>query len=145
MSNGDGPHLPVEITSETEEVIKELVRLEDARLERDNRQADIQEKALDVSNEQDKRQAQFHGQRIQLQDEADQRRIRLVGRLLTWGAIGVGAPVALMLYMVFYGDESQSNNALEIIRTLGVAVAGYGIIHAVARAARSLLRGGRDS
>lgn len=55
MSDGDGPHLPVEITSETEEVIKELVRLEDARLERDNRQADIQEKALDVSNEQDKR------------------------------------------------------------------------------------------
>ncbi len=145
MNDDDSPHVPVEITSEAEEVIKELVRIEDARIARDNRQAEIQEKALDVSNEQDKRQAEFHGQRIRLQDEADQRRVKLVGRLLTLGVVGVGAPVALFLYMVFFGNESQSNNALEIVRTLGVGVAGYGIIFALVRAARSMLRGGRDS
>lgn len=134
MSDGN---LPSEVTSNTEEVVNELVRIEDARIARDNRQAEIQEKALDISNEQDKRQAEFHGRRIQLQDDADKRRIRLAGRTLASGAVLVAAPAALFLYMVFYGNESQSNNALEIVKTLGVGIAGYGVIQALARATRS--------
>ena len=120
------------------ELAKELIRVEDARIERDNRQAEIQEKALEISNEQDKRQADFHSQRIELLDEADQRRIKLAGRVLSWGAILIAIPAALFLYMVFFGNEAQSGNALSIIEKLGIGVAGYGVLSALIRGARAI-------
>lgn len=144
MSGDDGEYLPVE-PEVSEDLVRELLRIEDARIGRDHRQADIQEKALDVSNEQDKRQAEFHGKRIEYEDEADQRRISLLNKLLSWGGLVIAAPLALFLYMVFFGDESQSENAMAIVKTLGVGLAGYGSIYAVGRVARALLKKGRNS
>ena len=137
MKNDKSPAVPGNAES-SGELVKELIRVEDARIERDNRQAEIQEMALEISNEQDKRQADFHSQRIGLLDEADRRRIKLIGRILSWGTILVAVPAALFLYMVFYGNEAQSSNALAIIEKLGIGVAGYGVLSALIRGARAV-------
>ena len=144
MSDDEFENSPTE-TDNSLEAVRDLIRIEDARIARDNRQADIQDKALQVLNEQDQRQAQFHSQRIKLEDEADRRRVHLVRQVVACLAILLSASLALFFYMVFFGDESQRGNALEIIRTGGIGLAGFGVIQAVARATRSILRRRRNS
>ena len=127
---------PVEVRS----LIRELARLEEARIDRDNRQSDIQEKALEISFAQDKRQANFHNHRIQLDDDADKRRTRLVGRVLLGCFLVIAVPLALFLYMVFWGSAEQRESAMSIIRTGGIALAGYGVITALIGASASIVK-----
>ena len=63
MSDDEFENSPTE-TDNSPKAVRDPIRIEDARMARDNRRADMQEKALQVLNEQDQRQAQFHSQRI---------------------------------------------------------------------------------
>ena len=48
-------------------------------------------------------------------------------------------PVGLSLYMAFWGNELQREIAITILTTGGIAVAGFGIIHAVSKGIQALL------
>lgn len=132
-------HSPDSGPANARSLIRELARLEEARIDRDNRQSDIQEKALEISDAQDRRQAEFHYHRIQLEDNADKRRTRLIGRVLLGCFLVIAIPLALFLFMVFWGNAEQRDSAMGIIRTGSIALAGYGIITALVRASASIL------
>jgi len=108
------------------------------------RLVDIQGKALDIDNERDKRQAAFSTKRLEYQNEADKRRTSLGSKALIWVGFLIAATAALLLYMAFFGNESQSANAIVFVEKLGIGLAGYGIIHAMGRAVGALLRRGRN-
>lgn len=94
---------------------------------------------MQVSDAQDKRQAEFHSNRIQLEDDADRRRTKLTSNVLLGCFLVISVPLALFLYMVFWGDPEQRENAISIIRTGGIALAGYGVVTTLVGAAASIL------
>ena len=99
----------------------------------------VEAKAVEASNDQDKRMAEFHTHRIDLDDQADQRRTRLAGWTLLVILAIVAAPLVLILYMAFWGNEDQRQVANTILTTGGIAIAGYGVIQAVTRGVKALL------
>ncbi|MCY3822231.1 MAG: hypothetical protein OXH52_23255 [Gammaproteobacteria bacterium] len=111
---------------------REIVEVERAKIA-------VEAKAIEASDSQDKRMAEFHSQRIRLDDAADQRRIKLANRMLIGIASVVAIPLALILLMAFWGDETQRGIAMSILTTGGIAIAGFGIIHAGSRGIRTLL------
>lgn len=46
----------------------------------------------------------------------------------------------LISYMAFWGDASQSKISIEFLKTIGVAVAGYGVVHAASKGIQVLLK-----
>ena len=57
--------------------------------------------------------------------------------------LGVGAPVALLalvLITALFGNERQSQIALDVLRVVGIALGGGGFIFAVAFAISRLIR-----
>ena len=112
---------------------RDMVELEKAKVS-------VEVKAIEANDEQDKRMAAFHTQRIQLEDEADQRRAKMVWRTML-GLFGFGATVAaLVLYIAFWGDESQRKIAIAILTTGGIGIGGFGIIYAISKGLQSLLK-----
>ena len=132
------PQLPADL-SNSRELLERLIKLEEGRLARDNRQIDLQEKAIEVSNQQDERQANFHRDRITLEDGQDKRRVTLVSRTLWIGATLIAFPLALLLWMVFWGDETQRDTALVVFEATAIGVAGYGVITALGRVSRAIM------
>ena len=126
------------------ELLGRLIRLEEGRLARDNRQIDVQEKALQVSNEQDQRQAEFHRERIKFEDSADQRRVGLVNKSLWITTASIAVPLAVLLFMLFWGDDLQRPIALAFFRNGLIGIAGYGVIRAIGGIARAVTRRSGD-
>lgn len=114
------------------DLAREIVEVERAKVE-------VEAKAIEASDDQDKRIAEFHAQRIRLDDEADQRRVQLANRTLAGIVALIAIPLALFLYMAFWGDETQRGIAMSVMTTGGIAIAGFGVIHAVSRGIRTLL------
>ena len=121
-----------------QELLDRLIRVEEGRLARDNRQIDVQEKALQVSNEQDQRQAEYHRERIRLEDAADKRRVGLVNKSLWIVTLSIALPLALLLFMLFWGDDSQRSMALAFFEKGLIGVAGYGVIRGLGSLAKAV-------
>lgn len=95
-------------------------------------------KAIEASDEQDKRIAEFHNRRLELDDAADRHRVALATRTMIGILAVVPVPLALVLYMVFWGTVPQREMALAILTTGGIAVAGFGVLSAVSRGVKAL-------
>lgn len=112
---------------------KDMVELEKAKVS-------AEFKAIEASDEQDKRRATFLAQRIRLEDEADQRRTKIVWRTML-GLFGLASTAgALVLWMAFWGEESQREIAISILATGGTGLGGFGVIYAVSKGIQSLLK-----
>lgn len=137
MSNKELPSVPGEeplqetLPPESVSLAHEVVEVERAKVA-------VEAKAIEASNEQDKRIAEFHSRRIELDAAADQRRVVLATRVMVVLLTVVAIPAALFLYMVFWGNETQRQTALTILQSTGIAVAGYGVIHAISHGIRAL-------
>lgn len=87
-----------------------------------------------------KREAELRGRELEIEAEAAKRRHRLAERIFTWGGGFSALIVAVSLGFVFFGAEAQASYARELLKSLGIALAGGGAFHLLGQAARWLLR-----
>ncbi len=79
---------------------------------------------LEISRQEPQRHYDFLSKRPEVQDEQNKRSYRLV-RLIVGGFAAV---LFLLVYMVFYGSEAQSDNAMKMLSEGAKALGGAGFI-----------------
>ncbi len=97
-------------------------------------------RGLEFADSADRRQNETTVKGIEAETERDRRRYRLVIYALLLLA---GVPLALLtlaVAMAFFGDERQSQIALDVLRVVGIALGGGGFIFGVAYAINRLIR-----
>ena len=97
-------------------------------------------RSWEVMDSSDQRQNETAIKRIEAEDEQDQRRHRLA--IIAIG-LGIGAPLALLalvLVTALFGSERQSQIALDVLRVVGIALGGGGIILLIGSAVSRFIR-----
>lgn len=122
-----------------EQVLRDLLNVEKQRIIRDNRRADVAEKALEVADAHDRRMFEFASKtrddNVALEREK-QRRVSGV----VWALLGLaGVTVLAMLGFFFLGTETQRAAAARIVSPTLIGVAGYGVIKALITAVKWLI------
>ena len=91
-----------------------------------------------VDAEERKRNTDLREKTLEFERESAQRRHTLALRVFTWGGGFIALLLAVSLAFVFLGSEPQSAYARELLRSLGIALAGGGAIQMVVQALRWL-------
>lgn len=122
------------------EFSRELIRLEDRRLDEARRRTELAGRALELSDEQDRRQAEYAALDLESRERADIRRHKRTGRALYALIAIAGVVFALLIALSFFGTAEQSKTAIEILKYVASGLAGYGLVYAVLSALRRLTR-----
>ena len=132
-----GPEAETLITS----AINIFADLERERLALQREQQSLTLRGWEIADNGDQRNNETVIKRIESESEQDKRRhIQVVIAI----CLGVGVPVgllALVLITALFGSERQSQIALDVLRVVGIALAGGGFIFGVAYAISRLGRG----
>lgn len=119
--------------------LRELIGVERERIESANRRTEVARYAIEMNDASDKRQFDFQMEQLNRQAADSKRKHGFAVAVATGGFVVVVAMSSLLLGMAFFGTSSQADMAVSIMKSLGLGVAGYGIIGAIARAVRALL------
>lgn len=122
-----------------EAIVGEIIEVERARIDRDNRRTALMERTLDIADTKDKRQFEFASQTRDA--EISLRKARLLGllRTIVWAALGLGSVVVLsLLGFVFFGNENQRATAAVLVNPALIGLAGYGVIATLTRVPKVL-------
>lgn len=122
------------------EFSRELVRLEDRRLDETRRRTELAGRALELNDEQDRRQAEYAALDLESRERADIRRHKRTGRALYALIAIAGGTFALLIALSFFGTAEQSGTAIEVLKYVASGLAGYGLGYAVLSALRRLTR-----
>lgn len=141
---GGSSRVPQPVNRGTEpaeiEFSRELIRLEDRRLDEARRRTELAGRALELNDEQDRRQAEYAKLDLESRERADVRRHKRTGRALYALIAVAGVVFALLIALSFFGTAEQSKTAIEILKYVASGIAGYGLVYAVLSALRRLTR-----
>ncbi len=108
--------------------IRELIELEQGRIDRDNRRTDLDRRALELANAQDERQFQYHSKALEVGATGERERLNFA-RSVVWALLGVLVlAVGLLFYMAFLGNDVQRETAIRFATTVPVGLAGWAVI-----------------
>lgn len=121
-----------------EQILREILKVEQQRIDRDNRRTAVMEKTRDIADKQDQRQFEF-ATASRDGDMALQRdKLRLV-RNMVWALLALASvTVFSLLGFVFFGTETQRAYAVAVFSPTLIAIAGYGVITTLVRAVKAL-------
>jgi hypothetical protein len=106
----------------------ELVALERQRIDSQDKRTAVARAAIDAQQESDKRQFEFHMARLKSDEASGEKRFRFASKYL-WTILVTGIGVlALLLAMIFFGGEHQSQLAIKAFKVLGNAAVGAGAL-----------------
>lgn len=103
------------------------------RIESYDRRTEAFREATQADDAADQRQHEFHMQRLENEEHSSQRRHQLTRQIVYWGGASVLLVLALLLAMLFFGDEGQIESALAFLKVLGIALGGGGVLHLLHR------------
>ncbi len=113
--------------------IRDLIELEQGRIDRDNRRTDLDRFALELANTQDERQFQYHSRALEIGATSERERLGFA-RLLIWTFLGsLLVAIAFLFYMAFLGNDVQRETATRIATAVPVALAGWAVITGLSR------------
>ena len=119
--------------------LQQFIELERSRVDRDNRQTEVNAKALEIAGEQDKRLFELTSERLRLEDRAERRRFVFVCFFVAAIFVAVVVVTGLIMWMAFFGDDAQR----AVAQTLGkgglFGLAGYAVVSGLMRLVRSLV------
>ena len=119
--------------------VSELLELERRRVDSQDRRIDVARRAIEASDAADQRQYDYHVERLRRDDEARKHRHESGIRLL-WTVFGAGLLLTgLFFWMIFFGDDAQRTVALDILKTVGTGLGGFGIVWFLLHGIRQLL------
>ena len=113
--------------------LDEMIELERERIDSTNRRTELAHRALELANDSDKRQFDFAMERLATDERRNLRLDNRAGSVIRYGGLALVAFLALIMIMLFWGNDAQSAIALSLIATLGTAVGGFGFFYAVIR------------
>ena len=133
--NGEPTHqLPAEAT------VHDLIEIERARIESDNRRSQMMEKALDLADAQDQRHFEYASatRDASLQQQSDRQDFL---RRVVWVFSGfMGVLVLVVLGFAFLGNDTQRALAQEVGGYALVGIAGFGVLSTVGRVIKAFTR-----
>ncbi len=132
-SESDDDQLPLPL-------IDEMIELERERIDSTNRRTDLTHRALELANDSDKRQFDYAMERLKSNERRDLRVDKRASSVLLYGGIALVLFIALVMIMLFWGNDAQSAIALSLVTTLFTAVGGGGVMLAVVGLMRRLMR-----
>lgn len=116
-----------------------LVTLERERVASRDRRTEVTRQAIEAENAADQRQYDYHVEKLRRDDEDRKRRhesgIRLLWALFT---VTVGL-TGFVFWMIFFGDDAQRSAAIDILRTIGTGLGGFGVVWFLLTAVRRFL------
>ena len=113
--------------------------LERERLALQREQQSVTLRGWEIADNTDRRNNETAAKRIEAENERDRRRHRLAVYVIILLA---GVPLALLtlaVVMAFFGDERQSQIALNLLGIVGTALGGAGVVFLVAFAVNRLV------
>ena len=133
------PEKRLSLSPEEHVLLHNLLNIEKQRIIRDNRRADVQEKALEVADAHNRRIFEFESKtrddNVALEREKQR---RLSG--VVWTLLGLaGFTVFAVLGFFFLGNETQRAAAAEIGSPALIGIAGYGVIKVLVTAVKGLI------
>ena len=114
--------------------------LERERLALQREQQTVTLRSWEVMDNADRRQNETAVKGIESENEQDKRRHRLAVIAI---CVGIGVPLALLtlvLATALFGSERQSQIALDVLRVVGIALGGGGIILLIGSAISRFIR-----
>jgi len=110
------------------QLIREILDLERQRVASTNRRTEVALRAIEASDASDKRQYEFHVEKMR-QNSKDRKDLnRSIFRLL-WGVFGaIGLVGVFVLWMLYFGTETQREVSIIILRNLATALGGAGVL-----------------
>ena len=112
--------------------------IERRRIESSDRRTEAFREAIRAANDAVQRQHEFHIRQLENEENSSQRRHQLTRKIVYWGGASVLLVLALLLAMLFFGDEGQIESALAFLKVLGIALGGGGVLHLLHRVLRWL-------
>ena len=91
-----------------------------------------------VEAEERKRNADLREKTLEFERESAERRHTLALRVFAWGGGFIALLLAVSLAFVFLGSEPQSAYAKDLLRSLGIALAGGGALQMIVQTLRWL-------
>lgn len=111
--------------------IERLFDIEQRRIESQNRRWDVASQVIEAADAADKRQHELGLKQLESNERIEKSRLALASKV----AIGVGGLVvvtlAVILYMVFFGSNTQAVAARQLITWIFTALGGGGLIFVV--------------
>ena len=95
--------------------------------------------AIHASSAADERQYKYHMARLENENKKDQSRDLFAKQALSFASIILAVLMALLFWMLFFGDAGQTALAKDLLGAIGTAVGGGGVLFLLARAMRRLL------
>lgn len=132
------PAEPVQEQLELFSLVQQQLDIERHRIESHDRRTEIAREAIQAGNTADERQYNYHMARLESAERADQRKHLLAKQVFAGAGIIFTAPMVLLLWMLFFGNEDQTETARELLGAIGTAVGGGGVLLLLAHATRRL-------
>lgn len=105
---------------------REMVDLERERIRSADKRTEIARLAIEANDASDQRQFDYHMSRLERETELKQSQIRLAG-FLTYGVYAMSSIIiAILVFMVFFGNPEQVKIASDLFVKLITAFAGIG-------------------
>ena len=122
------------------EMFGKLLDLEQKRINTTNRRTEVAMRAVEASDAADQRQYDYHIKKLESDDSLERVRLSLGAK----GAFGVGGSIilllSLVLYMMFFGTETQASQARELLTWGFTALGGGGLLFIAQRGVRWLMK-----
>lgn len=115
-----------------------MVDLEKQRIESFNRRTDVVRYAIETNDAADKRQYEYQMAKLAAETNAAESRHRLMRTLTIGGGAVVTVTVGILRGIAFWGNPTQSEMSLTILKVLGTGAAGYGIVNGAQAVLRRL-------
>ena len=123
-----------------ERTIAAVLDVERQRIDRDNRRTAIMEKQLEVEDAEAQRQFTYFTQTRDAEIALRQDQLKFVRKVI-WTLLALGSVVVLsLLGLLIFGDDAQSMTVAAIVKPLLIGLAGYGVVTALARVFKALIR-----
>lgn len=106
---------------------KDMLELEKERIKSSDKRTEIARLAIEANDAADKRQFDYHMQKLTHDTALKTQQNKIATHLLYGGGTFIFSVVALLFFMLFFGDDHQSQLAAGLLEKLMVALSGIGV------------------
>jgi len=121
------------------EELHNVLLVERERIESQNKRTEVVRLAVEMNDASDKRQFDFQMAKLSAQTSGSKRKYVYASWVTALCITLITALASLLLYMMFWGSQPQSELAMSVLKILAYGVGGYGAIGAAVRALKTLM------
>jgi len=128
------------------DLFADALEVERERIRSQDRRTDVVRAAIEANDASDKRQFEFQMAKLaeetshrQEKSEIERKRLTLAVGIASFLAVLTAFISFIVFYMMFFGDERQSQLASDFMSVVGTGIGGFGLVYAAIAAFRALV------